>query len=329
MWNEQDEKIQPGRQAANRTGDPGQEHWKNGRMTAIILAWDPDRRNGWTHAAAVELVTETGQCLATWNAAGQGDIPSGTEAWLWLRARTRSGLLGHGTVVSEDLPAETPGGPPLGTGGEEDAPATAMRHIRVAFDALLPVGDQVPPRILAEAVPGLNWDGQDLPDVIRDAHVETSIRNVWKEFGPAPASDPTYPVPGTYPEKAVSRVQVNRNERSPDARRICVAHHGESCAACGFSFETAYGEVGRGFIQVHHIVPASQIGGEYQLDPVADLVPLCPNCHAMAHLGVGTPRTVAELRRIMAGAGYLAGQTVAPEELEAQRNARRILEQQQ
>jgi 5-methylcytosine-specific restriction protein A len=299
-------------------------------MTAILLAWDPDRRNGWNHAAAVELVTETGQCLATWSVAGQADIRSGTEAWLWLQARTRSGLLGHGTVVSEDLPVETPDEPPVRTGGgEPELAATAMRQIRVDFDALLPVGDQVPPHVLAEALPRLNWDGQDLPDIVLDALDAASIRNVWKEFGPAPASDPTHPVPGTYPESAVSRVQVNRYERSPDARRICVAHHGENCAACGFSFEAAYGEAGRGFIQVHHIVPASQVGGEYQLDPVADLVPLCPNCHAVAHLGVGTPRTVAELRRIMAGAGYLAGQMVAAEEIEAQRNARLILEQQE
>lgn len=299
-------------------------------MTAILLAWDPDRRNGWNHAAAVELVTETGQCLATWSVAGQADIRSGTEAWLWLQARTRSGLLGHGTVVSEDLPVETPDEPPVRTGGgEPELAATAMRQIRVDFDALLPVGDQVPPHVLAEALPGLDWDGQDLPDIFLDVLDAARIRNVWKEFGPAPASDPTHPVPGTYPESAVSRVQVNRYERSPDARRICVAHHGENCAACGFSFEAAYGEAGRGFIQVHHIVPASQVGGEYQLDPVADLVPLCPNCHAVAHLGVGTPRTVAELRRIMAGAGYLAGQMVAAEEIEAQRNARLILEQQE
>jgi 5-methylcytosine-specific restriction protein A len=132
-------------------------------------------------------------------------------------------------------------------------------------------------------------------------------------------------VPGTYPETAVVRVTANRHERDPEARRACIAHRGNSCAACGFSFELAYGELGKDFIDVHHVVPAAQLGGGYQLDPLTDLVPLCANCHAMAHHGVSTPRTQAELRQIMATAGYLRGTTVAPEEIEAQRVAREIL----
>jgi 5-methylcytosine-specific restriction protein A len=47
----------------------------------------------------------------------------------------------------------------------------------------------------------------------------------------------------------------------------------------------------------------------------------------MAHRGVSTPRTVAELRRIIAGAGYLAGQAVDNETLAAERDAQRILDQ--
>ena len=118
---------------------------------------------------------------------------------------------------------------------------------------------------------------------------------------------------------------MNRYEQDPDARRACIAHHGTSCAACGFSFEQKYGEIGRDFIPVHHLVPVSQLGSSYELDPITDLVPLCANCHAMAHQGVGTPRTVAELRRIIGDAGFLPGSTVSPEELEAQRAARELL----
>ena len=96
---------------------------------------------------------------------------------------------------------------------------------------------------------------------------------------------------------------------------------------CGYSFEIAFGEIGKDFMPVHHLVPVSQLGSTYELDPVTDLVPLCANCHAMAHLGVTTPRTVAELRRAMADAGYLTGHVLTPGELQAQRDARRILEQ--
>ena len=117
---------------------------------------------------------------------------------------------------------------------------------------------------------------------------------------------------------------VNRYERDPEARRACIAHRGSSCSVCGFSFEVAYGEIGKDFIDVHHVVPL-WLGAGYELDPLTDLVPLCANCHAMAHHGVRSPRTEVELRRAMADAGYLAGSVVTPEEIEAQRAAREIL----
>ncbi|PTT70851.1 HNH endonuclease, partial [Arthrobacter sp. HMWF013] len=140
------------------------------------------------------------------------------------------------------------------------------------------------------------------------------------------AADAACLVPGSYPREAVSRVEVNRYERDPAARRVCLAFHGTSCAACGFSFEAAYGAMGEGFVHVHHTVPASLLGRGYQLDPVADLVPLCANCHAMAHRGVSTPRTVSELRSIIGASGHVRGETLSEQALEAQADARRILE---
>ena len=44
-----------------------------------------------------------------------------------------------------------------------------------------------------------------------------------------------------------------------------------------------YGERGVGFIHVHHLKPLSEISKEYEVDPIGDLRPLCPNCHAMIH----------------------------------------------
>lgn len=65
-------------------------------------------------------------------------------------------------------------------------------------------------------------------------------------------------------------------------------------------FEKMYGEIGRGFIHVHHIVPISTIGEEYKIDPIKDLVPVCPNCHAMLHKGKeGEVLTVDELKEII------------------------------
>src|SRR5690606_34557499 len=48
-------------------------------------------------------------------------------------------------------------------------------------------------------------------------------------------------------------------------------------------FFAAYGELGKDFIHVHHIVPLAEIGETYEVDPITDLIPVCPNCHAMIH----------------------------------------------
>jgi hypothetical protein len=84
-------------------------------------------------------------------------------------------------------------------------------------------------------------------------------------------------------EGARYRVTVNAYERDPRARHLCVASHGATCVVCGFSFGSAYGPVADGFIHVHHLRPLSELGGEYKIDPVEDLRPVCPNCHAVLH----------------------------------------------
>ena len=90
--------------------------------------------------------------------------------------------------------------------------------------------------------------------------------------------------PETYLEGAAIRVSVNAYERNTKARQKCIEHYGCICAACGFDFEASYGEIGRGFIHVHHVKPLSEIGAQYQVNPIQDLRPVCPNCHAMLHM---------------------------------------------
>jgi 5-methylcytosine-specific restriction protein A len=98
------------------------------------------------------------------------------------------------------------------------------------------------------------------------------------------------------------RVLVNAYERNPEARRRCVAAHGTTCCICKFSFGAFYGPVADGYIHVHHIRALSEIGGEYVVDPLEDLRPVCPNCHAVLHLG-GRNRTIEEVRQLLAVQG--------------------------
>ena len=102
----------------------------------------------------------------------------------------------------------------------------------------------------------------------------------------------------TFREGAIRRVTVNAYERDPIARQRCIEHYGYQCSVCQCDFEEVYGEIGRGFIHVHHLRPLSGIAEEYEIDPVADLRPVCPNCHAMLHRR-SPPYTIDELRSLL------------------------------
>lgn len=87
----------------------------------------------------------------------------------------------------------------------------------------------------------------------------------------------------TFREGAVRQVSVNAYEREPKARQKCIDYYGSSCFICDFDFGRAFGQRGKGFIHVHHLRPLSEIAEEYEIDPIKDLRPVCPNCHAMIH----------------------------------------------
>lgn len=92
-------------------------------------------------------------------------------------------------------------------------------------------------------------------------------------------------------------VTINSYERNSKARKKCIEHYGISCQVCGMNFEEVYGQLGEGYIHVHHIVPLYKIGEEYEVDPINDLIPVCPNCHAMLHTKInGKPVTISELK---------------------------------
>ena len=101
-----------------------------------------------------------------------------------------------------------------------------------------------------------------------------------------------------WPEGLKKAVLVNIYERNPKARQACIDCYGYICTICEFDFEKAYGKLGERFIHVHHLKPISQIGKEYRVDPINDLRPVCPNCHAMLHRGPET-LSIEELKNLL------------------------------
>lgn len=84
-------------------------------------------------------------------------------------------------------------------------------------------------------------------------------------------------------EGAKKQITVNAYERNQKARQLCLQKYGYKCCVCGFDFEEFYGDIGIGYIEVHHIKPLNEINKEYIVDPFNDLRPICPNCHSMVH----------------------------------------------
>ena len=116
-----------------------------------------------------------------------------------------------------------------------------------------------------------------------EAHIEKTDK-MWEQISTAF----TYTLPeevedDEYFEGAVRRIYVNIYERNPQARLECITHYGTECFVCGFNFTEKYGELGKGLIHVHHLKSLSEVGEEYQVDPIKDMRPICPNCHAIVH----------------------------------------------
>jgi predicted HNH restriction endonuclease len=108
------------------------------------------------------------------------------------------------------------------------------------------------------------------------------------------------PTGSAFTEGSVQRILVNRYERDRDARHECITHYGPKCFLCGFDFVAVYGGVMADFIHVHHLTPLASVGADYQVNPVQDLRPVCPNCHAVLHRRE-PPYSLEEVRSFLQG----------------------------
>lgn len=90
-------------------------------------------------------------------------------------------------------------------------------------------------------------------------------------------------------------VVLSRPERNRYNRALCLQYHGFSCFGCGYKMDEIYGPIGSGVIHVHHLVPLADLTGPVKVDPILDLVPLCPNCHNIVHR-VSPPLSIEALQ---------------------------------
>ncbi|MCL2235162.1 MAG: hypothetical protein FWB98_01830 [Defluviitaleaceae bacterium] len=102
-----------------------------------------------------------------------------------------------------------------------------------------------------------------------------------------------------YLEGKKKTVAVNTYERNPAARKLCIDYYGAACFICGFDFGKEYGEECEGFVHIHHLKMISETDGEYAINPINDLRPVCPNCHMVLHSKKEGCYTIEEVRSML------------------------------
>jgi 5-methylcytosine-specific restriction protein A len=262
------------------------------KAKTFLFTWNPKKWLWDDLPQAVYDANAEGRYHNCWSCAAFRQVSVGDRAFLMRLGVAPKGLMGSGVVVSE--PFEAPHWDP-----ERARQGDTVYQVEIIFDVLgdLPIlGEE---QLTSGALGKHNWfpqnSGTQIPeDITLELETEWSRVSGTAFHPPDVDALPTLHLEGTKQTRLVTSY-----ERNSEAREECIRRHGTSCQVCGLAFEERYGQIGKGFIHVHHVVPVSEIGDQYQVDPTEDLRPVCPNCHAMLHKRT-PPYTVEELRSMIA-----------------------------
>ncbi|MGE0823080.1 MAG: HNH endonuclease [Candidatus Binatia bacterium] len=246
-------------------------------MNTILLAWNPDRFPWGNLQDELAEARRHGRTTERWSVGNRRSLDKRTRFFLIRLGTEPRGLVGSGWTTSEpyddqhwDLDRATRG--------------EAARYVDIAFDVLeehpLISMEELHRPPLAEMHWSTQMSGIEIP-----AAVAKDLETLWGQRSAKsnPGGFEELSTIGLMTEKHAIKVYVNRYERSASARALCLAHHGMTCAACSTLMSDVYGSAADNLIHVHHLTPLAGIPEGFQIDPVKDLRPVCPNCHAVIH----------------------------------------------
>lgn len=257
-------------------------------MTAYLLTWKPQR---WPEERFDEYFDryQAGETLK-WSCGTTKKILPGGSFYLLKQGANDNGIIGSGIIINgpdEDIHYDL----------ERAERGEKALYVNVRFDYL--TASKEPAPISKHELPPSNlWNSQGSGKTIPD-DVEYEIKKLWfsrVELSDFISADEISDTQLT--EGAKKQIYVNSYERNADVRRKCIEHYGYHCAVCHFHFGLLYGSLGKNYIHVHHLTPISSVGKDYVVDPIKDLRPVCPNCHAMLHKE-NPPLTITQLRAIV------------------------------
>jgi len=252
-------------------------------MATYLFTWNPARWD-WTYLQdSIAEVKENGYCSERWSCGVTKKIRTDDRAFLMKLGEEPRGIVASGWIASDIYEDKH-------WNQDKEAKGKTALYVDLDWDTLLDPDIGIFPRAWLDSgiYAKMRWEPQASGIRILD-DVAEQLEKDWAKFLNRSAIIKEMPLAEeidttkTYTEGVTRQVTVNVYERSAEARTICVNCYGPNCSICGFNFEKVYGEIGEGFIHVHHLKPLAEVGKGYELNPIRDLRPVCPNCHAMLH----------------------------------------------
>jgi 5-methylcytosine-specific restriction enzyme A len=277
----------------NIDGEWGKTDDIDGNKRTFLLTWNPKAWIWEDFDIMISDVQTKGSKRMSWSCGRSKNIQPDDQFYLMRVGKSKPGIVGFGVVKSHPFT-----GPHF---SEQDKTA---QYVDIEFDTLLDVEKEDPVlslQTLKQEMPDQLWTPQASGTSIKTAYVD-KLDKLWfnhltsHRFTVNPLTIIIPPSRELLEGGKYSVVQT-RYERHPLARQICLDAYGYICNICSFDFEEKYGPLGRAFIHVHHIIPVSEKGQSMPTNPEKDLIPVCPNCHAMLHRSRETmhPDTLREI----------------------------------
>lgn len=247
-------------------------------MATFLFVWNPKRYSIQDFLKEIKEAKSTDGILR-WSCRSQ-EVSEGDRAFLIRLGAAPKGIVAAGTIKGATYLAP-----------HWDSPHAGIDAVTSYVDVLIDDVDVHAEPILAreelsDLAPEFRWDSQSSGIRIQPESVAERLEALWMErTGTEFRLPEEVAVAVSLHEGALKQIQVNAYERNGKARRTCLLHHGWACGICGFDFGKAYGSKVEGLIHVHHLKSLAEIGHSYQVDPIKDLMPVCPNCHAVIHSG--------------------------------------------
>lgn len=243
-------------------------------MPTYLLAWNPKKWRWGNLQDEIEATRRGDRTHDRWSCGNTSRIPAQSRFFLIRLGQPPRGIVGSGSIVSRPY-VDAHWDPKEALKGKQ------CKFVEIEFDRLYDqpkIGFDI---LRRPPLDGFKWAIQMSGVCIQDP-IARALEHMWAQAtGQLQAPEE---LAGEYKEGSVKRILVNSYERDPDARAACLKYHGCKCSVCGFDFEEEYGPIAAGHIHVHHLIPLSRIRNEYNVDPIRDLCPVCPNCHAVIHL---------------------------------------------